>query len=575
MPVTSSKVLLGLFDVTLKTLLDFTGGPAQFYSNFSNLKYGTSATKRYASFEQDFWLLDGSYKNTNWTGIAEGAGWVSLEMSDENSTFAILPVLTLESPVGPLTTKGMTIYFSEHSGDWCDNIRIQAYNAAAVEIFDQVFTPTTFEFSFPDVITNFETIEITINSTNKPYRYARIMGIEFGTSVEFDNDMINELTIVEHGDRLSAELPIGSLELRLNTTDAGFSILDTSGTFFDLQFGQPLDVYAYVDGVESFIGRFYLNTWTNTSDVETHLTAVDAIGLLDIPTYYGGLLSATLISTATMIVSTANVIAEYELGTMSLTGQYPNNVSSREALQRVLFSTMFYAYTARSKVIQLRPANLSIYLDPEAEPGAFDAIDYIITVDDMAMGKSLTIRPYVHGVEIKGWLSSSTVGPTVELFNANLAVGEHTLRWTENYILYAVTNATILSQTSRWITINVPVAGTILVEGKLVTVTRPIARNSGFDVNSGITQNILSIETDFVQGGSVGDNEDLANHVYGYYQERYKQTFKLFAHPIKPGDSVLVDTFQGKQIIGIVEKVTLDLSGGWTSDVEIVGIIAP
>ena len=65
----------------------------------------------------------------------------------------------------------------------------------------------------------------------------------------------------------------------------------------------------------------------------------------------------------------------------------------------------------------------------------------------------------------------------------------------------------------------------------------------------------------------------LVNDLFTYFQERYVQKVRLYATTIKPGDSVVCDTYDGKQIQGYVEKVSTNLAGGFISDVEIVGVL--
>jgi hypothetical protein len=42
---------------------------------------------------------------------------------------------------------------------------------------------------------------------------------------------------------------------------------------------------------------------------------------------------------------------------------------------------------------------------------------------------------------------------------------------------------------------------------------------------------------------------------------------------VAPGDVVLSNTYSGKKILGVVEKMTLDLTGGFTAKTEIVGVV--
>jgi len=84
--------------------------------------------------------------------------------------------------------------------------------------------------------------------------------------------------------------------------------------------------------------------------------------------------------------------------------------------------------------------------------------------------------------------------------------------------------------------------------------------------------------TSFIFGIAVhaGNVSAVVNRVYDYYQQRYLQKAKLYGAGLLPvvGSSVLIDTLQSKQIGGIVERMVIDLSGGFTAQAEVLGVVA-
>jgi hypothetical protein len=83
-------------------------------------------------------------------------------------------------------------------------------------------------------------------------------------------------------------------------------------------------------------------------------------------------------------------------------------------------------------------------------------------------------------------------------------------------------------------------------------------------------KNIVKIDCTLANDDNV---DEIAQRVYDYFQMRYLKNVKLYAANIAPGDSVLVDTLYDSQIGGVFEKITFDLSRGFTSKVEIRGDI--
>ena len=72
---------------------------------------------------------------------------------------------------------------------------------------------------------------------------------------------------------------------------------------------------------------------------------------------------------------------------------------------------------------------------------------------------------------------------------------------------------------------------------------------------------------------SPNNAEEIVQLVFDYYSQRYVQNVRLFSPEIHVGSSVESDTFQSKQIGGIVEKMDMNLSGGFLVDTEIIGVV--
>jgi len=47
---------------------------------------------------------------------------------------------------------------------------------------------------------------------------------------------------------------------------------------------------------------------------------------------------------------------------------------------------------------------------------------------------------------------------------------------------------------------------------------------------------------------------------------------KLYAPAVEPGSVAIVDTLYQKQLIGVVERMELDLARGFTAQVEMTGV---
>ena len=58
-----------------------------------------------------------------------------------------------------------------------------------------------------------------------------------------------------------------------------------------------------------------------------------------------------------------------------------------------------------------------------------------------------------------------------------------------------------------------------------------------------------------------------------YAKLRYQQNSKLFPrYDVKPGNLAVIDSLYGKDIVGVIERLVSNLSGGYLIDAELVGV---
>ena len=462
------------------------------------------------------------------------------------------------------TTDGLVLRFSEFSGDYANGIKVQAYDSSNVLISEYTYSPTSTEFSTGQAIANFKKIIITFNSTNKPYRYLRVSSLDYGTLINFEKSDIKSATVVEELNPISVELPAGTLELTLHSTDATFSITNPTGLYSALQYRQPLDVREIVDGASVFIGRFYLTDWENTSETIYKFTAVDALGILDSMTYLGGLwLTAATLSDLVDAILAPIYIAydlDTDLASIEITGWLPV-CTYREAIQQIAFVCGAYVSCARSGAIKIYKSDLV------SESTAYDAT---ITSAQKGLDSSLTLKSMVTGVEITShdYVSSSD---TTTLYDGTLATGTYTIKFSQPCHNLTISGASITTSGANYAVIEVTAAGTVTLTGETYTDTTQTYSVYNTDIDTTLKTNVLTISDVTLVNASNG--QDLAQRVYDYYQQRYLQKTKLFAPAIESGNVVLVDTLNSAQLRGMVEKMSLDLAGGFVAQTEITGVL--
>jgi hypothetical protein len=565
MTKTSPLVTFGLYALTIKQ--DATPAVSvdlQPFSKLADIKTGNVASRPYATFEPDYWLLDGGYKFKQDNDASVHVGIMSLLQSDEVGAFAVPPVLTVTFSTVH-TTDGMTFKGSQYSNDFANSIQVAFYDASDVLIRTDAYTPTSWEFSTGQAVTDFKKIVVTFNSTNKPYRYLRLPGIDFGKLTYFTGADIKSASVIEEFNPLSIELPIDTCELHLYSNDSTFSIINPSGDYSALQNKQPLDVYEVVGTEQVYIGQFYLDTWENVSNNEIIFRAIDMLGILETIPYMGGLwitpTTAGVLIEAMMSAINTPYDLDPDLSAASIQGWIPAT-TYREALQQIAFAIGAYVTCSRAGLLQIYTSVLASDLS---------AYDYTITKAEKGIDRSLTLKTLVTGVEVTAHNYLANTDST-ELYNGYLALGTHTITFSEPKHTLSVSGAAITASGANYAVVNVTTAGTVVLSGLGYTDTKSVNGVYNTTLGATVSKNILSIkDATLVNPSNVAAT---TQRVYNYYQMRYLQKVKLYSTLASIGDSVLIDTLYNQKIGGVIEKMSINLSGGFTAQTEIVGGVA-
>ena len=558
MPTTSTSVKFGFYAMAIKA----NGVPSancQPFTSVLDLTNENFQRTLYSTYEKNYWLLDGNFKFVPADTSKIHLGLISMEMSGADGAFTVPPVLTVAFSQ-TFSTNGLTLRFAPETSDWANSINVQFYNADNILLRNDVYTPTGYEFSTLQGCAGFTKIQIVFNSTNNPYRYARVSNIDYGNLITFSGVDVKDATVVEQINPVAIELPVNTLDLNLFSNSALFDITNPAGDYFDLQNRQALDVYENINSVPVYIGRYYLAEWENKSDNEIEFKATDILGVLDSYVFYGGLYTAQ--NAAALIGTMLDAISvQYAIDpdiTDTVTGWIPV-CTYREALQQICLAIGAYVTAARSNAMQFHKININ----PTEYAGA-------ITKAEKGLQQTLSLKALVTGVEVLSHDYTANT-ETLELYNGSLPVGNHRITFNEPAHTLTISGGSITSSDVNYAIIAVAVPGTVVLSGLRYTDAQQVhgVYNAGLDPN--ITANVLSMARGTLISSAIA--ETVAQRLYDYYQQRYWQKVKLFAPTIKTGDAVLMDTLNNKHISGIVEKLTINLTGGFTAQAEITGVI--
>lgn len=434
---------------------------------------------------------------------------------------------------------------------------------------------------------------------------------------------IIEAEILQEIHPISLELPVSTARVCFHAVDSAYSPF-TDGILTNTRF----EIYEVIDGAERLIGLFYLVGRTNPKEREVELECEDAIGLLDRANFEGTFydVPTTVERIIEDIVAPTGIpyTIDDTVKAITLRGYLPVS-SVREALQQVLFAAGAWATTAGSN---------RIYIYPSALPEQSPAVDYDALTDDdktdqqkLAQLQLVTVirviahdytkssveeeiysadlepgdykilyeKPY-HSVRAEG------VGDVPEY----LATEDNTLLVTEDFVDF--TSWTVLGKAgdfefgSNSVTLHViEPGGAVAVYGKpYIDSIREFVYNeaeatgsyvtgfkygtkkygaTGSEGAGGVYSKIWTVqaannEWNIKEATLV--NSDIAqavlDRVTEYARLRYKQNVTLFPRTdTNLGDLKLVDSLYEKDINGVVERITSNLTGGYLLETEIIG----
>lgn len=323
-----------------------TASDAQEFSHLDLLPFEGETLPR-ASLEPNSWLLDGSR-----TVEAPVRFW-STTMSGSDGIFKTPPEIVIDFGAR-YTSPGIFLHFDTATGEYCSSVTIQWRRGASL-LAEENFYPDGVDFFCGKMVEAYDHILIRLNSTNLPYRYAKMSKIIFGLSRIFLRDELRNVKITSEASIISSEIAINTLNFTLDSEQ------DVDYLF---QLKQPVSAY---DG-DSLIGVFYIDDSTHRAKGLYDISCIDAIGVLDEDTFPAGLYSGY--SARALLLEILGGHFDLDLDPVltgaSVSGYLPVG-TRREAMQQVAFALGAIVDTSGTNAIR-------IYRDRENTPFQFPGI---------------------------------------------------------------------------------------------------------------------------------------------------------------------------------------------------------
>ena len=561
---TNTRVEFGLYDVTARGDSNPVCDAAQPFCRLRRdlLVEAAPSQVKYGTLESRQWLMDGSFSFFPEVPEAYFWGLWSAVQSGESGAFADPPVLDIQFSQAH-SSSGLTLHFYAPTGDWASKLKIQWYGADGGLLASALFTPDAVDFYCAKKVDRYCRIRLTFLETNHPGRYLKLAGLDYGVYLHFAGDEIVKAHVLEECDPLSAEISINTLGLTLYNKEGRFSILNPEGYFDVLQHKQKLTVWEDVrpearstSSTSYCMGTFYLSDWENSGDTLADFTAVDAVGLLDGAPYDGGVYDTTAGALAADILDGYSYTLDEELAAERVQG-YLAAGTRREALQQLAFAVGAVVDCSRSDLIRISPA-------PARASGM---IAYDRKFQD---GSKVTLNPLITAVAVTAHRYQAEDAPS-ELYKDTLEPGTYQVTFSAPAVAdsLTVTGATLAGRGVNRCTLTVSKAGEVCVTGRKYVDSTIILRRAAANLPPNAQDNELTV-TDATLV-SPDRATAVADRVLDYYAQRYEQTFRMIAGDEKLADRLIVQSFGGEMVRGVLTKLEFDLTGGFVADAKVVG----
>lgn len=542
-----------LYDVTAKEDSSLACTHSQPFWQPETLRQEQAELYPAATLEEDYFRLDGSILPFPDSPDKVGLGLWSSCQSGSDCKLSQPMKLRIDFTKAH-SSVGLTLEFDEKEGDWCRYLRVRWLDEKSGTISAMDFCPKSPKEFLRHKVENWWGLELEFFETWKPYRYIKLISIDYGLLLTLGENDIIAATMLEESDMSGSSVSINTFDITLHSTRQQYSPLNPEGTFSLLQQNQMISAYGWADGKKSYMGSYYLDSWQSGEKGDIKLHSVDPVGLMDKVQFLGGIyqgVSAREILAEIFSVCQVEYRLDMMLGEKLLWGHIPV-CSAREALWQTAFAIGGVVDCSRDRLVKIYPL--------PTRPSV------MITSGRKFAGQKLRQKKAVTGIEIAvhRYTESSETG---EALKTTLQSGEYTMLLNEPMHDISVQGAELIASGANYLKLRLTQAGEVTVQGKRYLDSKQLIYTPMPGVPPNTAENRLSVDrATLVSPENAGE---VLERLAGYYGRSYQTELTLLLGDEKIGDMVTLKTLGGENLKGLVERMELDLTGGCVVEMTI------
>ncbi len=239
---------------------------------------GIRKNNKYASLEENYTELDGSFLLPNYNVKGDRTGYISDEVFDELENRTI----TLTKKDNFVNSSGITIYF--------ENNIAQKFNLKIIDENDEEINlsvdndKNVYQHIFENPV-RIKEVSLNFLQMEHSNRRIRISEIDFGISQVYEGSDLVSFSVNEEIDLLFTSTPINSCTINLNNYDNLFNPLNPTGLVKYLTDNCIINPFVGVltkeNGIEYVsMGIFYLKDWSSDNNSNVTLNGQSLMGIL-------------------------------------------------------------------------------------------------------------------------------------------------------------------------------------------------------------------------------------------------------------------------------------------------------
>jgi len=503
----------------------------------------------------DIWGITGPYKLLPET-IPETlfTGWWSNVISNASGDFQTKPVLTVTF-TNNHSSAGITLRFCEESNEFASQMYIRWYRGNTL-LRSKTCYPNAPVYYIEQSVQNYNKVVIRFDKTNFPKHRLKLSEIIYGSVEIIDSTRLISAEVLEEVDISGVTVPIGTLSFKFIDTQNRFSILN--GAYNAFQKKQKFKVFCTVDDNESEIGIYYLNEPGTTEDTVVQIDCVDAFGILEQTEFAGDFYSAETVLKVVGDIMLCAGISDYavdgSIASVEVGGWIPR-CSARDALRQVLLASGAIARCKRDGSISIEPV-------PTSSNGT-------IPIASKIEGHSLKLQSEINRVVVTVHNYKPQTGEAKVLFEKNLDVGTHVIKFNEPIYWPECRGGTIVEESANYVIVSVSASQIVTVEGYGYNNEPSLHEYSGSTLSGFDSSAELSEEMTLI----CRDPQAVAERLYNYYQNRVVGAGRIISALEETGNKINLAVSDTKNLEGYLVSQNIDLIGGIISEIKMVGVI--